>query len=84
MPDRDLSSKHSAAASHGVHFNGDAYVVKPHRMSSINSSPPRQNGHHLADDIFRCMFVNEKFCILSQISLKIVPKGLIDNNPALF
>ena len=37
----------------------------------------------LADDIFRCIFVNEKFCILIEISLKFVPKGPIDNNPAL-
>ena len=26
--------------------------------------------------------MNEKFCILIQISLKFVPKGPIDNNPA--
>ena len=37
----------------------------------------------LADDIFRCIFMNEKFCILIEISLKFVPKGLIDNIPAL-
>ena len=37
----------------------------------------------LADDIFRWMFVNEKFCSLIRISLKFVPKGPIDNNPAL-
>ena len=36
-----------------------------------------------ADDIFRCIFVNEKFCILNKISLKFVPKGPIDNNSAL-
>ena len=28
-------------------------------------------------------FVNEKFCILTKISLMFVPKGPIDNNPAL-
>ena len=28
-------------------------------------------------------FHNEKFCILIQISLKFVPKGLIDNKSAL-
>ena len=28
-----------------------------------NSYPNRQNGRHFADDIFRCNFVNEKFCI---------------------
>ena len=37
-----------------------------------------------ADDIFRCIFVNEKFCILIQISLKFVPKGQIDYKSALF
>ena len=49
----------------------------------LNSSPPDQNGRHFADDIFRFIFVNEKFCILIKISLKYVPKGPIDNNPAL-
>ena len=34
-------------------------------------------------DIFRCIFVNEKFCILIQISLKFVPKDTIANNRAL-
>ena len=37
----------------------------------------------LADDIFTCIFMNEKFCILIKISLKFVPKSPIDNNPAL-
>ena len=50
---------------------------------SINSSLPRQNGCHFADNLFICIFVNEKFCILITISLKFVPKGPIDNIPAL-
>ena len=37
----------------------------------------------LADDISKCIFVNEKFCILTKISLKFVPKGSIDNIQAL-
>ena len=37
----------------------------------------------LADDIFRCIFMNEKFCIAIKISLKCVPRGPVDNNPAL-
>ena len=49
----------------------------------VNSSPPGQNGRHFADGIFRCIFMNEKFCILIEISLKFVPKSPIDNNPAL-
>ena len=37
-----------------------------------------------ADDIFKWIFVNEKFfCILIKISLKFVPKGPIDNKAAL-
>ena len=49
----------------------------------LNSSPPVQNGRNFADNIFRCIFLNKKFCILIKISLKFVPKGPTDNNPAL-
>ena len=49
----------------------------------FHSSPPGQNGCHFTDDTFRCIFVNEKFCILIKISKKFVPKGPIDNIPAL-
>ena len=45
----------------------------------INSSPPGQNGPHFPDNIFRCLFMNENFYNLIPISLKFVPKGLIDN-----
>ena len=37
----------------------------------------------LADDIFRCIFVNENVCILIKISLKFVPYGPIDDTHAL-
>ena len=33
----------------------------------------------LANDIFKCIFMNEKLRILIPISLKFVPKGPIDN-----
>ena len=49
----------------------------------LNSSPPRQNGRCFSADIFRCNFMNEKFCILIEISLKVVPKGRIDNKSTL-
>ena len=44
---------------------------------------PGQNGRRFADDIFRCIFVNEKFYILIKISLKFVPKVPTDNVSAL-
>ena len=49
----------------------------------FNSSPAGQNGCHFADDSFKCIFMNEKFCISFQISLKFVPKCQINNLLAL-
>ena len=37
----------------------------------------------LADDIFKCIFLNERDEIKIQISLKLVPRGPIDNKPAV-
>ena len=37
----------------------------------------------VADNIFKCMFINVKLCIFIQISLKFVPQGHIDNESAL-
>ena len=39
---------------------------------------PRQNGRRFPDDIFTWIFVNENIWILIKISLKFVPKGLIN------
>ena len=36
-----------------------------------------------ADDIFWCIFLNVKLCILTEISSKLVPKDLIDNKAPL-
>ena len=44
---------------------------------------PRQNGRHSPDDIFKCIFLNENVWIAIKISLKFVPKGPINNIPAL-
>ena len=43
----------------------------------------RQNGCHFTDDIFKCIFLNENVSIAIKISLKFVPKGPINNIPAL-
>ena len=53
------------------------------RISAFNSLRPRQNRRHFADDIFKCIFFNETIWILIKISLKFVPKGPINNIPAL-
>ena len=49
----------------------------------VNTLRLIQNGPHFAVDIFKCIFLNENIWIEINISLKIVPKGSINNIPAL-
>ena len=49
----------------------------------LNTLRPRQNGHDFADDIFKWVFLNENVWIAIKISLNFVPKGQINNIPAL-
>ena len=60
--------------------------MSPHEASrpqSVNTLRPRQNGRHFADDILKCIFLNENAWISLKISLKFVPKVRINNIPAL-
>ena len=55
-------------------------IPKPFHLSS----PPGQNGCHFADDIFKCIFLNENLCILiKKFLLQFVPKGPVDNKSTL-
>ena len=49
----------------------------------INTSRPRQNGRHFADDTFKRIFLNGNVRISIKISLKFVPNVQFDNIPAL-
>ena len=49
----------------------------------VNSLRPRQNGRYNADDIFKCIFLNENVWFPTKLSLKFVPTGPINNIPAL-
>ena len=66
-----------------VYIRVASFVTTLPATNGINSSPPGQNGRHFADDIFSCILVNETCCIVNKSSLKFVPNGPIDNNPAL-
>ena len=50
---------------------------------ALNTLRPRQDGRHFPEDILKCIFLNENISISINISLKFVPKGRINNNPAL-
>ena len=52
-------------------------------LQNINTLRPRRNEQHFADDIFKCIFFNENVWISIKISLRFVPKGPINNIPAL-
>ena len=49
----------------------------------FNTLRPRQNCHHLADDIFKCILLNKNLWILFNISLKFVSEVRINIIPAL-
>ena len=52
-------------------------------LDLINTLRPRQNGRHFPDDNFKWIFLNENDWIPIKITLKFVPKGPVDNIPAL-
>ena len=58
-------------------------VIWCNSLVSLNTLRPRQNGRHFADDTFNRIFVNENVRISIKFSLKFVPKGPINNIPAL-
>ena len=49
----------------------------------FNTLRPRQYGRHFPDDIFKFILLKENISISIYISLKFVPKGPINNPPAL-
>ena len=52
-------------------------------VMTLNTLRPRQNGRRFAVDTFKRIFLNENVRISIRISLKFVPKGPINNIPAL-
>ena len=63
-------------------MNGSLSFMRKN-LNYFNTLRPRQNGRRFADDTFKCIFLNGNVRISIKISLKFVPKGPINNNPAL-
>ena len=64
-------------------INGEITTDNEAIAHGFNTLRPKQNGHRFADDIFKRIFLNENVRISIKISLKFVPKGPINNIPAL-
>ena len=58
-------------------------IIVFNRFGYINTLRPRRNRRHFADEIFKCILLNENILISIKISLKFIPKGPINNIPAL-
>ena len=67
----------------GIYLTLILYTASRILQITINTLRPRQNCRHFADDILKCIFLNENVWISIKVSLKCVPKGPINNNPAL-
>ena len=50
---------------------------------TLNILRPRQDDHHFSDYILKWICLNENVSISIKISLKFVPKGVMNNIPAL-
>ena len=61
----------------------DIHWLSPHSCNIFNILKPRQNGHYFTHDVFKSIFVNENLLILIKHPLKFIPKGPINNIPAL-
>ena len=48
----------------------------------LNTFRPRQDGRYFADDVLKCIFLNENVWISLKIPLTFVPGDPINNNPA--
>ena len=81
------------SAIHPIHShlesrcNGHVWVssvsILACHINTFKTLKPRQDGRYFADDIFKCIFLNENAWISLEISLKFVPKVRINNIPAL-
>ena len=60
-----------------------SHTTPPTQWVWLDTLRPRKNGRHFADDVFKCIFLNENVWILLKISLKFVLKGPINNIPSL-
>ena len=64
------------------HFNKIVCIADKWMVHS-DKWRPRQNDRQFVDDSFRYIFLNENAWMKNKISLKSVPKGPINNIPAL-
>ena len=98
MPNQQLNKNHIFSVTPlRISFNNNSSKNKMFLFSEVllglstasrvvtifNTLRPGQNGRHFPDDIFKRIFLNGNVRIFIQFSLKFVPRGQINNIPAL-
>ena len=68
-----------------LYLSGDNELIRQEsgNQHGFNTLRPRLNGCHFANNTFRRIFLNKDVRILIKISLKFIPKGPVNNIPAL-
>ena len=74
---------HISISQETTHIDGLMQKRRKGYVSCINSLWPSQNGRHFADDTFKRIFMNENMKFRLTFHLRFVPKGVINNIPAL-
>ena len=75
--------RHVRLVTTGWHEVQVGWWLKHGRPQKFDTLRPRQNVRHFPDDSFKWIFLNENAWISIEVSLKFVPKGPINNIPAL-
>ena len=82
IPIPELELELSCNSNSGIELTPTLELTRNY-TGTLTHCNPGQNGCNFPDDTFKCIFMNENFYILIKISLKFLPKGPIDNKPAL-
>ena len=72
----------SAASSNNIMRQPNSYLSWTW-TAYVNSLRPRWKRRHIADDIFKCIFLNENVWTLLKFTPKLVPNVRINNIPLL-
>ena len=78
-----LSLTYNAYINANASMNVSNVIEGLLKSKGINTSRPKRNEQHFADDIFKRIFYNINVWISIKISPKFVPKGPINNIPTL-
>ena len=78
---RPVNSTHKWSVTRKMFPFGDVTMNKV-CILELYTLRSRQNGRHVANDVIKCVFLNENCCISIHISLKFVTTGPIDDKSA--